>query len=391
MVVGGEEVELAARGAGRCADRDGLASRAVVAGAGDRLGRALGGEAYFGGSEVEDGVAVSGRAADEEFAVGVVEVGGAQGGFGAGCRFGGGGEFALGVPAQGLSALGAGTGCGVARLVVLVRGGLGARRLDERVGLADRCLVSVRGGGVARGRVVGLGVALAGVVVGVAGPVRGGAVEVGGGAAAGGAVGGLGGPGLGQAPVGVVAEALVVGLGGVAEGGGIEDGLDVARVVLGEVEVLQHVRVGLVRDVAAGKTARACLVLVGDVGVLVTCTEGELFGLAEGGVGGVDEVGVRSGEFDGQVRPVTDSDDLLGKPTGPRLLGVAETAVDEVGSAERKRGLHRTGRDQRVVAGQHDVSGDGAAEGVVGRDLLGVGLPGGAADIAGGGGGLALE
>lgn len=267
--VAGKEGELASGDAvGSCAYRDGLARCAVVAGAGQGFRGALGGEVDFGGAQVEDGVAVSGCPADEEFSAGVVEVAGVEFGFGARGGLTGGDELAFGVPLQRLLGLGTGAAGGVAGLVVVVRAGFGSGGAGQRVRLAPSGAVGVVGCYVTGGGVGGFCLALARVVVGVAGPVRGGTIKVLGGAPARGAVSGLRGPGFGQALVAVVGEALVVGLGRAALSGLVEDRCDVARVVLREVQVLRRVAVQVVGDGGLLQTTGAVLVVIGEVRLL---------------------------------------------------------------------------------------------------------------------------
>ncbi|KOG29349.1 hypothetical protein AQJ84_04425 [Streptomyces resistomycificus] len=72
-----------------------------------------------------------------------------------------------------------------------------------------------------------------------------------------------------EAAVAVVGEALGLGRTGAAQEGRVADGCDVAGLVVGVVEVLEHVAVRLVRDKAAGQAAGAGFEVIGDIEVLV--------------------------------------------------------------------------------------------------------------------------
>jgi hypothetical protein len=118
----------------------------------------------------------------------------------------------------------------------------------ESVGLGSVFCVGVGVYRVAAGAVLRFDLAKSRVVVAVAVPVRGWAAGTSSGATADSAVGGLRGPGLGQTPVAVVCEALVVGLAGSAGRGRVEDGGDIAGVVVAVRQFLQFVGVAGVGD-----------------------------------------------------------------------------------------------------------------------------------------------
>lgn len=153
------------------------------------------------------------------------------------------GEMAFDVPVQGLGgAVAQLPGVGVAPGVIAEavggfhRAGGGVDRVQlVRLGCARIGVVVAPLGarGAAGGGVLGLGEAVADLVVGVGGPVRGRAAECAGGGG-GGAAGGLLCPGLGQSAEVVVAEALVVRAGA----GGVRDGEDIAGFVVGVGVVL---------------------------------------------------------------------------------------------------------------------------------------------------------
>ncbi|WP_240676979.1 hypothetical protein [Actinacidiphila soli] len=115
----------------------------------------------------------------------------------------------------------------------------------------------------------------------------------------------------------------------------IPDGGDVAGVVVGVVELLQFVGVGLVGDGRLLEAVGAGLVVVADVslqGAGGGGAQGQLGGLAEVGVAGAEQITAAALDGGGQTdRVVAGADDLGAEARGGRFGGVLLGAVEVVG------------------------------------------------------------